>query len=105
MPLFRMKTVFPLVALVTIGIFFFCMERYDRSAFLRFKHPIDRASFSGNKQPQVQTSAQSDSQQPASNTCEADPKLAAPHNIPEYIPHKNNNTAKLHTTNLKTRTN
>jgi hypothetical protein len=36
--------------MVTIGIFFFCMERYDRSAFLRFKHPIDRASFGGNLQ-------------------------------------------------------
>jgi hypothetical protein len=104
MPLFRMKTVFPLVALVTIGIFFFCMERYDRSAFLRFKHPIDRASFSGNKQPQVQTPAQSDSQQPTSSTCEADPKLAAPLPFPEWLPRKNYTRAYFRPRHVNPRT-
>ncbi|KAJ6124475.1 hypothetical protein N7471_011792 [Penicillium samsonianum] len=104
MPLFRMKTVFPLVALVTIGIFFFCMERYDRSAFLRFKHPIDRATFGGNKQPQVQTPAQSDSQPSASSTCEADPKLAAPLPFPEWLPRKNYTRAYFRPRHVNPRT-
>ncbi|KAJ5194477.1 hypothetical protein N7472_006943 [Penicillium cf. griseofulvum] len=103
MPVFRMKTVFPLVALMTIGIFFFCMERYDRSAFLRFKHPVDRASFGGNK-PQVQIPSQSDSQQPASSICEVDPKLAAPLPFPEWLPRKNYTRAYFRPRHVNPRT-
>jgi hypothetical protein len=103
MPLFRLKTVFPLAALVTIGIFFFCMERYDRSAFLRFKHPIDRAGFAGNKQPQAQTPTQPESQQSGS-TCEVDPNLAAPLPFPEWLPRKNYTRAYFRPRHVNPRT-
>ncbi|KAJ6151315.1 hypothetical protein N7470_007909 [Penicillium chermesinum] len=85
MPIFRLKTVFPLLALISIGVFFYCMDRYDRSAFLRFKHPIEHANL-GSSQSQIDLSPGA---KDASNTCEVDPKLAAPLPFSEWLPRKN----------------
>lgn len=88
MPLFRLKTVFPLIALVSIGVFFYCMERYDRTAFIRFKNPIDRVNLGTSNTPNLDPSNQA-TLDTASNTCEVDPKLAAPLPFSEWLPRKN----------------
>ncbi|KAJ5973222.1 hypothetical protein N7481_010432 [Penicillium waksmanii] len=94
MPLFRLKTVFPLIALVSIGVFFWCMERYDRTAFIRFKNPIDRVNMGTSNSPNLDPASQA-TLETASNTCEVDPKLAAPLPFSEWLPRKNYTRAYL----------
>ncbi|KAJ5612116.1 hypothetical protein N7510_005310 [Penicillium lagena] len=85
MPTFRLKTAFPLIALVSIAIFFWCMERYDRTAFLRFKHPIDRVS---------SAASQKLSKSPT-QPCEVNPGLEAPLPFYEWLTRKNYTRAYL----------
>ncbi|KNG81886.1 hypothetical protein ANOM_010827 [Aspergillus nomiae NRRL 13137] len=85
MPIFRTRTVFPLVALFSIGFFFWCIERYDRAAFLRFKHPVDRVTTSaGTPQIQLQPSSA-----PTAKMCDADPSVMPPMPFTEWLPRKN----------------
>ncbi|PYH34051.1 glycosyltransferase family 31 protein [Aspergillus neoniger CBS 115656] len=81
MPMFRMKTVFPLIALFSIGFFFWCVERFDQAALLRFKHPADRVAGST---PQIQLQPT-----PPSKACDVDPGLQAPLPFSEWLPRKN----------------
>lgn len=97
MPLFRVKTVFPLLALLSIGIFFWCMERYDQTAFIRFKQPIDRTDLPSTPPPAAAgagagagaDASKQEQTKTASSTCEVDPKLAAPLPFTEWLPRKN----------------
>lgn len=82
MPMFRLKTIFPLVALFSIGFFFWAIERFDRAAFMRFKHPVDRVSNSGASQIQLQSP-------PSPVQCDADPGAVAPLPFTEWLPRKN----------------
>lgn len=99
MPMLRLKTIFPLVALLSIGFFFWAMERFDRAAFLRFKHPVDRVSTSTPPPtaPQIQlqeTQAPSPPQQqpqPQQPQPKCGPEPAGPPPLPfnEWIERKN----------------
>ncbi|KAI9933811.1 hypothetical protein ASPWEDRAFT_168086 [Aspergillus wentii DTO 134E9] len=82
----RPKTVVPLIALLTIGFFFWAVERYDRAAFLRFKHPVDRVTSSSPTQiqlPEAQASAA------PKKTCDIEPGTTAPLPMSEWLPRKN----------------
>ncbi|OJJ43135.1 hypothetical protein ASPZODRAFT_146426 [Penicilliopsis zonata CBS 506.65] len=82
MPLFRLKTFFPLIAICCIGFFFWCMERFDQAAFLRFKQPSGASSAAGG---QIRLAA---GQQLAKH-CPADPAVAAPLPFNEWLSRKN----------------
>ncbi|PWY83522.1 hypothetical protein BO70DRAFT_27523 [Aspergillus heteromorphus CBS 117.55] len=82
MPMIRLKTAFPLIALFSIGFFFWCIERFDRDALLRFKH-VDRVSGSGSPQIQLQPTP------PTAKTCDVDPGLLPPLPMSEWLPRKN----------------
>ncbi|KAL2007567.1 hypothetical protein VTN00DRAFT_9005 [Thermoascus crustaceus] len=83
MPLVRLKTLFPLIALFSIAFFFWAIDRYDRAALLRFKRPIDRVA-PPPSQPQVQLEPQKLPQ-----SCEIDPATAPPLPFPAWLVRKN----------------
>ena len=82
MPTIRLKTVFPLLALLSIGLFFWCIDRYDREALMRFKHPVDRVN-SGAPQIQLQPTP------PVAKQCDADPNIMPPLPFNEWLLRKN----------------
>ncbi|KAJ9213061.1 hypothetical protein DTO166G4_5391 [Paecilomyces variotii] len=92
MPLVRLKTLFPLVALFSIAFFFWCVDRYDRAALMRFKRPIDhmsnQAPVPGQAQapshPQIQVQPQT-----LASSCEVDPASAPPLPFNEWLVAKN----------------
>ncbi|KAL5363267.1 hypothetical protein BJX96DRAFT_114685 [Aspergillus floccosus] len=87
MPMFRLKTVFPLIALFSIGFFFFAVQRFDNAAFSRFKHPIDRVT---QNAPQIHLSQPTSSPPTTSSkTCEVDPGVMPPLPFTEWLPRKN----------------
>lgn len=93
MPLFRLKTLFPLVAIFSIGFFFWCIDRYDRAAqSSNIKHPIEQISntansITSNKSPPTQV------QLPPSHgsfgNCEFDTASAPPLPYSEWLIRKN----------------
>ncbi|BCR85967.1 glycosyltransferase family 31 protein [Aspergillus chevalieri] len=94
MPMLRLKTIFPLVALFSIGFFFWAMERFDRAAFVRFKHPVDRVSTPPPTAPQIQlqqseTPHPSSSSSSSSKACEFEPAGPPPMPFTEWIERKN----------------
>ncbi|KAL4940254.1 hypothetical protein BDV06DRAFT_197012 [Aspergillus oleicola] len=87
MPTFRIKTIFPLIALLSIGLFFWCIDRYDREALLRFKHPVNQVTSSGTPQIQLQPTPPTTS----TNTkqCDVDPSIQPPLPFNEWLLRKN----------------
>lgn len=96
MPMLRLKTIFPLVALLSIGFFFWAMERFDRASFVRFKHPVDRVSTPPPPTaPQIQLQ-QTEVPNPVASspynptrTCEPEPAGPPPLPFNEWIERKN----------------
>ncbi|EAL85827.1 hypothetical protein V6Z96_004926 [Aspergillus fumigatus] len=84
MPVFRLKTVFPLIALLSIIGFFWGIQRYDHAA-LRFKHPVDRVAPT-TQTPQIQLQPSSPG---STKTCQADPYIMPPLPFTEWLPRKN----------------
>ena len=82
MPILRPKTALPLIALFSIGFFFWCMQRFDNAAFARFKQPVDRVT-TPSQSPQIQL------QEPTSKKCEVDPLIQPPFAFPEWLQRKN----------------
>ncbi|KAK2760284.1 hypothetical protein FQN54_002352 [Arachnomyces sp. PD_36] len=83
MPLVRQKALIPIAALVTIALFFWCIDRYDRASLLNFRHPVDKVPAEKN-QAQVQLHPQKLPQ-----TCDFDPASAPPLPFTEWLVRKN----------------
>lgn len=83
MPLLRPKTAIPLIAIFSIGFFFWCMQRFDHAALLRFKQPVDRVTTPQTGSSQIQLES------PAPKTCEIDPIIQPPFAFPEWLQRKN----------------
>lgn len=83
MPLVRPKTALPLIALFSIGFFFWCMQRFDNAALIRFKQPVDRVTTPQSSSPQIQL------QSPPPKSCEVDPLIQPPFAFPEWLQRKN----------------
>jgi hypothetical protein len=99
MPPVRVKTLFPLIAIFSIAFFFWCVDRYDRAALLRFKRPIDHVSSSGSGSGSGSGSSSSNAgstpvqfeiqPQKLTQSCEIDPATAPPLPFSEWLMRKN----------------
>ncbi|PLB38588.1 glycosyltransferase family 31 protein [Aspergillus candidus] len=87
MPILRPKTILPLVALFSIGFFFYCVERFDRNAFLQYKQPPPAEGIRSN-QPQIQLQPSAPT---SSKACDVHPSEFALPPLPfsEWLPRKN----------------
>jgi len=88
MPTFRLKTAFPLIALFSIGLFFWCIQRYDREALMRLRHPVDRVGSSGAPQIQLQPTPPTSNSNSNSKQCEVE-NIMPPLPFNEWILRKN----------------
>ncbi|KAH8695046.1 hypothetical protein BGW36DRAFT_360761 [Talaromyces proteolyticus] len=104
MPLLRVKTLFPLVAILSIGFFFWIVDRYDRAALSNLKKPIEQlqntasaAVSSPNTNTNNNNNININNQKPAIQqlptqsfgTCEFDPASAPPLAFSEWLQRKN----------------
>ncbi|OKL62797.1 hypothetical protein UA08_01460 [Talaromyces atroroseus] len=106
MPLFRLKTLFPLVAILSIGFFFWCVDRYDRAALSGLKRPIEHlqntANSITNKVPQASVP-----QPPSHGTfgnCEFNTASAPPLPFSEWLTRKNFTRAFIRPTRVGAQT-
>jgi hypothetical protein len=91
MPILRLKTVFPLIVILSIGFFFWGIDRYDREALSNLKKPIEQlqntaaaaVSNTNTQKPQVQLPPQT------FGSCEFDPASAPPLAFTEWLQRKN----------------
>lgn len=108
MPYFRLKTLFPLVAILSIGFFFWCVDRYDRAALSSLKRPIEHlqntANSIANKGPQGQSQAPQLPGHPSFGNCEFDTVSAPPLPFGEWLTRKNFTRAFIRPTRVAAQT-
>jgi hypothetical protein len=89
MPYFRLKTLFPLVAIFSITLFFWCIDRYDRNALLNLKRPIEHLSGGSPSGATTSKQVQIPQQKFSGSTCAFDPASAPPLPFSEWLVRKN----------------
>lgn len=92
MPFFRLKTIFPLILILLIGFFFWCIDRYDRAALSGIKNPIEHLqntanTITSNKGPPAQV--QLPPNHGSFGNCEFSTASAPPLSFSEWLSRKN----------------
>lgn len=78
----RLKTLFPLIALLSIVVFFVTVDRYDRNVLSRFRNPAVESDTTSQE-------TEGDAEVELTPKCEMDPSIAAPLPFNEWLQRKN----------------